>query len=122
MYTGRAQDLNPNSPTYINGPFGDVPVFFKSSILTSDAQANAIAASKLIFFSGRASQITMLGPANPAHDEEDVAHIRRAVDGIDSLYTLDKIVFALAAAGVNATNGKNTGQQTCPWRKIVTGS
>lgn len=119
-YSGRAYDNNPGSKTYIHGPYGDVPVFFTSSIITSNAQAQELAEAKLTFFSGRASQITLLGPPNPAQDEEDVVRVNRVVDGVkDALFTTDKIAWALAAAGVNSTSGQNTGQQTQTLRAVI---
>jgi len=122
VYTGRAQDLNPSSPTYVNGPFGDIPVFYKSTILTSNAQAQAIADSKLTFFSGRAQQLTLQGPPNPAQDEEDVVQVVRGALNINSKYTIDKIEFDLAPAGVNTTKASATGQQTLTLRRVIEGS
>jgi len=119
VYTGRAQDLNPNSPTYVNGPFGDIPVFFKSSILTSNAQAQQLASSKLLYFMGRADQITLMGPPNPAQDEEDVVKIVRGALSINAKYTIDKIEFTLAPAGENSTAGVATGSQVLSLRKVV---
>lgn len=119
VYTGRAQDLNPNSPTYVNGPFGDVPVFFKSTILTSNAQAQSLADAKLRYFLGRADQLTLIGPPNPAQDEEDVVKVVRKALNINSLYTIDKIEFSLAPAGENSVSGVATGTQTLALRKVV---
>lgn len=122
VYTGRAQDTNPSSPTYINGPFGDIPIFFKSSILTSNAQAQAIANQKLIYYTGRASQVTLIGPPNPCQDEEDVVKIVRSALSINSKYTIDKIEWGLAPAGANSTKASATGTQTLTARKVVAGS
>jgi hypothetical protein len=44
---GRAFDLDPMSPTYWGGPFGQVPMFFSSPLLTTAAAAGAAAATRL---------------------------------------------------------------------------
>ena len=120
-YAGRAQDTDVSSPTYINGPFGDIPVFFKSSILTSNAQAQAIAQQKLIYFTGRAQQLSLIGPTNPVQDEEDVVTIVRSVLNINAKYVIDKITFALAPAGANTKKASSTGNQTVTMRKVIAG-
>jgi hypothetical protein len=121
-YSGRAQDTNPRSPTYVHGPFGDIPVFYKSSILTSNAQAQAIAEAKLRFYVGRAQQLTLLGPPNPAQDEEDVVKVIRKALNINGIYTIDKIEFSLAPAGVNTRKASASGQQTLTLRKVIPGT
>lgn len=121
-YSGRAMDMNPRSPTYVKGPFRDRPVYFSSTIITSNAQAQALAEAKLRFFSGRASQLTLLGPPNPAQDEEDVVKVVRSKLKVNSRYVVDKIEFALAPPGVNATSSTQSGQQTVTLRQIITGS
>ncbi|MBK1785140.1 DUF5047 domain-containing protein [Prauserella cavernicola] len=42
-----AFDLNPNSPTYWNGPFGRVPKFYSSTFLTTEAQCQTSADAML---------------------------------------------------------------------------
>lgn len=42
-----AYDLNPNSPTYWNGPFGKVPKFYSSTFITTTEQAQAAADAML---------------------------------------------------------------------------
>ena len=126
-YSGNAFDGNPNSPTYVNGPFGDIPVFYKSSIVTSDAQAQALANAKLLYYLGRSDQMTIQGPPNPVQDEEDVVKVVRNVDGVNGLYTIDKCEFTLAAAGENtkssgsSTGSSTSGQQTLTCRGVIPG-
>jgi hypothetical protein len=121
-YSGRWQDTNPKSPTYIHGPFRDRPVYFSSTIITSNAQAQALAEAKGKFFSGRASQLTLQGPPNPAQDEEDVVKVVRSKLKVNDRYVVDKIEFDLAPAGVNTTKSSDEGQQTITLRKILTGT
>jgi len=90
-----ASDTNPNSPTYVNGPFGDIPLFIKSKIVTTTSQAQAMADRELAINLGQSNPISILGPANPAQDVQDVITATRLVDGVNSNYTIDKVLFNL---------------------------
>jgi hypothetical protein len=126
-YSGNAYDSNPASPTYVNGPFGDIPIFYKSSILTSNAQAQSLANAKLIYYLGRSDQISVQGPPNPAQDEEDVVQVVRSALSINAYYTIDKCAFSIAPAGENTTQDggvtgtASSGQQTLTMRKVIQG-
>lgn len=45
--TGYAADTNPDSPTYVGGPMGELVTFFSSPLLTTRARADAAAATVL---------------------------------------------------------------------------
>jgi hypothetical protein len=47
LYTGIAKDMDPKSPTYWLGPFGQVPGFFNSKYLSNQTVANNAAATAL---------------------------------------------------------------------------
>lgn len=126
-YQAEAMDTNPASPTYVNGPFRDRPIFYKSSIVTSTAQAQALANAKLVYYLGRSDQVTLIGPPNPAQDEEDVVRISRSALSLNSLYTIDKLQFAISPAGENTTQAggssgsSGTGTQTLTCRGVIPG-
>ncbi len=93
--SARAQDNNPLSPTYVKGAFGDIPMFIKSKIITTVAQAQAMANRQLAINLGMSRPVTILGPTNPAQDVQDVIQVIRSANGISGNYTIDKIVFNL---------------------------
>jgi len=62
-----AYDTNPNSPTRWDGPFGRVPAFFPSPVITTPAQATAAAQTRLAtYLSGRDYTLTVTAVPNPA--------------------------------------------------------
>lgn len=65
-------DTNPASPTYVNGPFGQVVGFFTSQFLTDEAQAGAAGRSVLARSLGAARQRTVTVVPNAALDAGDV--------------------------------------------------
>lgn len=90
-----AQDDDPTSPTYVNGPFGRVPRFYSSPTITTVAQAQA-AANALLAQSVRpssAADITSL--PNPCLEPGDIV---RAVygDGRRTLHQVQSYSLGLA--------------------------
>lgn len=73
-----AQDTNPNSPTYISGPFGDVPQFGYSNLVTTAPQATSASQNALAASLSSAHQVSASVPANPLFDIDDVAAFNRA--------------------------------------------
>lgn len=67
-----AFDADPASPTYCAGPFGYVPTWISSPLLTTAAQALAAAKAVLSRASGLAAQVTLDSAVNPALDPGDV--------------------------------------------------
>lgn len=75
--SGIAKDLNPASPTYYLGRFGQVPRFYSSPLLTTDAQCADAAASILAREIGTTQTIDFGAIVNPALEPGDVATITR---------------------------------------------
>ena len=73
-----AADTNPASPTYINGPMGNVPSFIFDSTITSQAQAQAEANYDLTVALAKSWTISVDTPPNPLFDIDDVCAISRA--------------------------------------------
>jgi hypothetical protein len=95
--TGRAQDIDPASPTYIGGQYGDVVEFYTSDLITTSAQALAAAQGMLYRSIGLAEQIQFDALVNPAHDGGDVIRITRARSGVDDTYVIDSLTVPLRA-------------------------
>jgi Domain of unknown function (DUF5047) len=66
-----AYDDDPDSPTYYLGPFGLVPYFYASPLLTTTAQALAAAKTILAKVTGMAAQLSIENAVNPALDPGD---------------------------------------------------
>lgn len=81
---GWAADLNPNSPTYFYGPFGQVPLFYSSYFFTTNKQCEVYAQQLLVDalaanedLSGTALNLVFL-------EADDVVQVRRPDrDGLD---------------------------------------
>ena len=79
---GEAYDLDPASPTYYNGPYGKVPMFYSSSLITSQDQAQ-MAARRLLEHSIGLPQVADFSAVpNPALEPYDPISINH-VDGVD---------------------------------------
>lgn len=94
---GEAYDSDPNSPTYIGGPFGDVPYFFASPLITTAGQAVEAATGILRRVSGSTELVSFPAVVNPAHEAGDVVAIVRARSAVSDLYLLDAFNVPLAA-------------------------
>jgi hypothetical protein len=68
-------DNDPTSPTYVGGPFGRVPYFYTSPLLTSGAQAAVAGQAILERVRGLAAQLTLESIVNPALDGGDVVSV-----------------------------------------------
>ena len=72
---GVAYDLDPESPTYWNGPFGKVPRYYSSPLLTTEAQAIAAAESLLATSTGLPYMVDFAAVPNPALEPLDVVRV-----------------------------------------------
>lgn len=99
-----AEDLDQNSPTYVLGKFGRVPMFHRSEKIKTTAQAQAVADGLLRLHSGLNAQVYFISLVNPAHDAGDVITIIRQRTKVTGRYVLEKFNIPLTAAGsMNAT-------------------
>lgn len=79
---GSAADMNPLSPTYFYGRFGQVPAFYVSQHLETVAMCNDAAAAQLARQIGTTQQISFGMIPNPALEPSDVVYVKRARAGI----------------------------------------
>jgi hypothetical protein len=96
---GEAWDTNPASPTYLYGPFGAVPTFYSSPMITSQDQAETVAASMLAGVLGKTEQLSWEQVVHPGLEPLDVIAVDFA-DGISALYLLDSLTIPLTATDV----------------------
>lgn len=93
-----AWDEDANSPTYRYGPFGQVPMFYSSSLIRTSDQAATVAASQLRQQLGRAETISWGQVVNPAHDVLDVVRLLRPSQDLDAVLLIDRLEVPLDPA------------------------
>lgn len=77
---GVAYDLDPDSPTYWDGPFGKVPRFYSSPLLTTNGKATTAAASLLAQSTGLPYVVDFSQIPNPALEPWDPVRVVYPVD------------------------------------------
>lgn len=98
---GVAYDLDPASPTYYYGPFGQVPRFYQSSFLVTDAQAQSAAESLLAKELGTTQRVSFGTFVNPALEPNDIVTITRERAGLSAeTHIIDQITLPLTPDGV----------------------
>ena len=95
---GEAWDRSPASPTYYLGPFGRVPLFYASSLITTTAQASAAAASLMAGLVGRVEQLAWSHVVHPGLKPLDVVLVEDAAGGLTP-YVLDALTIPLTVDG-----------------------
>jgi hypothetical protein len=88
-------DDNPSSPTYANGPYGRVPKFVSSPLVTTQAQGDAAARAELLRSSGGTSTLTLATIPNPAQEAGDVVRVLRPASRTDLTAVLDGFTMPL---------------------------
>jgi len=89
-------DTNPQSPTYINGPFGTKTKFYSSNLLTTTGQCTTTATAILERSRGMSGSITMSLITNPALDAGDVVLVRDERTHLDTSHIIDSVTIPLA--------------------------
>lgn len=93
-------DMDPSSPTYRYGPYGEVPEFHTDTNVKTVADAQTVADSLLKARLGFASQLDVSAWTNPALEAGDVVLVRRSNLHVDALYTVDSFSVPLRKDGV----------------------
>lgn len=88
---GEAKVTDPTNPMYVNGPFGDVVVHFRTPLASDTNNANAIAAARLKAYLGKLDSIVVAAIPDPSLDINDVISISRARSGLAGNYVIDAI-------------------------------
>ncbi len=104
---GEAWDLNPASPTYLYGPFGAVPEFYSSPLITTQAQAETVAAAMLAGTLGKTEQLSWEQVVHPGLAPLDVVAVQFA-DGSSSSYVIDSLTVPLTVADIMSATARST--------------
>lgn len=94
-----ARDTDPSSPTYYLGPFGDVPFFYSSPLITTTAQAQDVADALLRKVKGLTEKFQFEAIGNPIHDGGDIVKITRPELSVDDYFVLDSFSIGLGPKG-----------------------
>ena len=95
LIRAEAKDTNPNSPTYIFGPYGSVPTFLYSEYVTTVAQAQQVADARLRQVLGMTEGLQIITTPNPAHEVGDIVTVKRDRIQVDANYVIDKFNVSL---------------------------
>lgn len=97
-----AWDEEPTSPTYRNGPYGEVPLFVTDSVVKTQSEAQAMASSLLSTHLGFSSQLSITSSVNPALEAGDIVQVVRQRSGISGLFVADAFNVPLHRTGTQA--------------------
>lgn len=103
---GVAVDLNPSSPTYWDGPFGRVPMFYSSSFLTTDAQCAAAAQAMLARQLGVPYSLDFSAVPNPALEPLDPVTVSYSDELAPEVHVIESLTIPLDSAGVMSATTK----------------
>lgn len=96
-YRGEAWDEDDSSPTYRYGPFGQVPRFYSSPLITSNEQAQAAAEALLARGKGAVESISWTQVCDPALESGDVVALTNAATKVNTVLVLDRLTVPLDA-------------------------
>jgi hypothetical protein len=91
-------DTNPTSPTYYLGKYGKVPEFITTPMVTTTAQAQAMADGRVRLRLGASQTVTYDIIPNPAIDEGDVTYLSDATTKIAGRYLIDATSIGLTSS------------------------
>jgi hypothetical protein len=102
-------DLNTTSPTYALGPYGKVPLFYRSQYITTQAQADAAAAAILLTQRGGTEQVKFTCIPHPAHEVGDLVRVADSSIALDDNYLLESFSIPLDLSAMMVTTRKRRG-------------
>lgn len=96
-FRGEVWDEDDSSPTYRFGPFGQVPRFFSSPLITSNEQAQAAAAALLARGKGAVESISWTQVCDPSLDAGDLIAVTNSATKVNTVLVLDRLTVPLDA-------------------------
>jgi hypothetical protein len=96
---GEAWDVNPTSPTYRFGNYGEVPMFITDNTAKTDEDCEKIAKAQLALVLGAPAQLSITALVNPSYEAGDAVQVTVPRSGVDGLYTVDAFNVPFTAAG-----------------------
>lgn len=94
-YRAEAWDDDPTSPTYRYGSFGQAPLFYSSSLITSQEQAQAAAETRLSKIKGATEGVEWTQIVDPSLDAGDVIEVQNTGTKVSRLMVIDRISIPL---------------------------
>lgn len=104
---GEAWDEQPGSPTSIHGPYGYVPRFYSSPLITTEDQARSAALSLLATILGRLEEISWAQIPNPSLAPLDTVAIADE-DGTLRTYIIDELTIPLSPTEAMTATARET--------------
>lgn len=96
-FRAEAWDMDPASPTYRYGPFGERPEVYRTSTITSQTACQAAADERLRRSLGGAGGLTWTQAVNPALEPGDVVRQVRPLLGVEDDFVIDSLTYPLSA-------------------------
>lgn len=97
--TSTAADTDPTSPTYVNGRYVRRVVVMRNDNITTQSQADLVAATLLIIELGRSETVTASIVCNPGLDPLDMVSVHRPLVGLNvRTLVIEQIDCSLVAA------------------------
>lgn len=95
-----AQDLNPASPAYVNGPMGHRTFFYTSAMIRTAAQAAEVAAAFLYDKALIEEMLSIPSAVVPGIEPLDVIEIAEPTSRTDDRYVVDAVQIPLGAGAM----------------------
>ncbi|WP_432789236.1 DUF5047 domain-containing protein [Brevibacterium sp. K11IcPPYGO002] len=102
-----ASDVDPVSPTYYKGPFGAVPLFYTSKLLTTFPQCQAAALSLLAPRLGLKQTVSVSALVNYAIEPDDVISVTMP-DGHEENHIVDSVSYSLTGSTMSMQTRSTT--------------
>jgi hypothetical protein len=102
-------DTNPTSPTFSGGPYGKVPLFYRSQYVATQAQADAVALAMLLTQRGGTEQVKFSCIPHPAHEVGDLVRVADSDIGLDGNYLIESFSLPLDLGPMTVTTRKRRG-------------
>lgn len=103
---GEAWDDDPASPTYRYGPFGEVPFFYSSPLVTTDDQAASAASARLRKVTGLTEGVEWSMICDPSLEPGDVVDLTNVATRTAKVMVLDSISIPLDVSAAMSAVGR----------------
>lgn len=94
-----AWDMDPTSPTYRFGPYGEYPLVITDSNVKTVDDAQSMADQVLASITGSTSSLSITTMVNPALEAGNTVSVRRARSHVAGVYVADAFNIPMLAAG-----------------------
>jgi hypothetical protein len=99
---GEAWDTDPASDTYYLGAMGALPEYVSSSVISTEAQAEAVASARLALLTGRVSTLSIEQIVDPSLEPLVAIAIEDADSGSLTVYVVDAVTTPLSPTDAQA--------------------